>query len=150
VSVKLWVKRADERRVHELEHLLAGVERLERYLLILSDALNLHLHHVSALFRCPVAFDAKGNCMIFSLADLKVPLPTSNPILAELHDRFAGDYLRQFDHAQTSFRAREVILKWPARRRAAPRPGGRGAAHERADVTEKARGGGDVVLAVAG
>jgi AraC-like DNA-binding protein len=27
------------------------------------------------------------------------------------HDRFAGDYLRQFDHAQTSFRAREVILK---------------------------------------
>ena len=54
---------------------------------------------------------AKGNCMIFSLADLKVPLPTSNPMLAELRDRFAGDYLRQFDHAQTSFRAREVILK---------------------------------------
>jgi AraC-like DNA-binding protein len=49
--------------------------------------------------------------MIFALADLKVPLPTSNPMLAELHDRFAGDYLRQFDHAQTSFRAREVILK---------------------------------------
>ena len=92
-------------------NLLAGVERLERYLLILSDALTLHLHHVSAPFRCPVAFDAKGNCMIFSLADLKVPLPTSNPMLAELHDRFAGDYLRQFDHAQTSFRAREVILK---------------------------------------
>jgi AraC-like DNA-binding protein len=62
-------------------------------------------------FRCPVTFDAKANCMIFAVADLKVPLPTSNPMLAELHDRFAGDYLRQFDHAQTSFRAREVILK---------------------------------------
>ena len=32
-------------------------------------------------------------------------------MLAELHDRFAGDYLRQFDHGQTSFRAREVTLK---------------------------------------
>jgi len=49
--------------------------------------------------------------MIFALADLKVPLPTCIPMLAELHDRFAGDYLRQFGHAQTSFRAREVILK---------------------------------------
>ena len=29
----------------------------------------------------------------------------------ELHERFAGDYLRQFDHAQTSYRVREVILR---------------------------------------
>ena len=25
-----------------------------------------------------------------------MPLPTSNPVLAELHERFAGDYLRRF------------------------------------------------------
>jgi AraC-like DNA-binding protein len=28
-----------------------------------------------------------------------------------LHERFAGDYLRHFDHAQTSYRAREVIIR---------------------------------------
>ena len=87
VSVKLWVKRprrffagvqgGDSGRLSNVArpkafdavgyammscaNLLAGVERLERYLLILSDALTLHLHHVSAPFRCPVAFDAKGN-----------------------------------------------------------------------------------------
>src|SRR5262249_9336726 len=43
--------------------------------------------------------------------DLAQPLPTFNPQLAELHERFAGDYLRHFDHAQTSFRAREVIVR---------------------------------------
>ena len=42
---------------------------------------------------------------------MTAPLPTSNPKLAELHERFAGDYLRQFDHAQTSHRAREVIIR---------------------------------------
>src|SRR5262249_28179781 len=38
-------------------------------------------------------------------------LPTSNPQLSQLHERFAGEYLRQFDHAQTSYRAREVIIR---------------------------------------
>ncbi len=42
---------------------------------------------------------------------MTAPLPTSNPLLAELHDRFAGEYLRQFDHAQTSYRVREVIVR---------------------------------------
>ena len=42
---------------------------------------------------------------------MTAPLPTSNPLLAELHERFAGDYLRQFDHAQTSYRVREVIIR---------------------------------------
>jgi AraC-like DNA-binding protein len=32
-------------------------------------------------------------------------------VLAELHDRFAGEYLRRFDHSQTSYRAREVIIR---------------------------------------
>ena len=42
---------------------------------------------------------------------MTAPLPTSNPQLAELHERYAGDYLRHFDHAQTSYRAREVIIR---------------------------------------
>ena len=62
-------------------------------------------------FRCPVSFDAPRNSLLLADADMTAPLPTSNPILAELHDRFAGDYLRHFDHAQTSYRVREVIIR---------------------------------------
>ena len=40
-----------------------------------------------------------------------MPLPAANPKLAELHERYAGEYLRRFDHAQTSYRAREVIIR---------------------------------------
>ena len=64
-----------------------------------------------AAFRCPVSFDAPRNSLLLAHADLTAPLPTSNPMLAELHDRFAGEYLRHFDHAQTSYRAREVIIR---------------------------------------
>ena len=62
-------------------------------------------------FRCPVTFDAPCNSLIFAAADLTAPLPASNPQLAELHERFAGEYLRHFDHAKTSYRAREVIIR---------------------------------------
>lgn len=64
-----------------------------------------------AALRCPIAFDAPGNSLQFAVADMIAPLPASNPMLAELHERFAGDYLRRFDHAQTSYRAREVIIR---------------------------------------
>jgi hypothetical protein len=64
-----------------------------------------------AAFRCPMAFDAPRNSLLFADVDLATPLPTSNTQLAELHERFAGDYLRHFDHAQTSYRAREVIIR---------------------------------------
>jgi AraC-like DNA-binding protein len=62
-------------------------------------------------FRCPVSFDASRASLLFAGADMAVPLPTSNPQLLELHERFAGDYLRQFDHAHTSYRAREIIVR---------------------------------------
>jgi AraC-like DNA-binding protein len=64
-----------------------------------------------AAFRCPVSFDAPAANLLFAHADMTTALPTSNPQLAELHERYAGDYLRQFDHAQTSQRAREVIIR---------------------------------------
>jgi AraC-like DNA-binding protein len=64
-----------------------------------------------AAFRCPVLFDAPRNSLLFARADMTAPLPTSNPQLAELHERYAGEYLRHFDHAQTSYRAREVIIR---------------------------------------
>jgi len=68
------------------------------------------MHHAAA-FRCPIAFDASSNSILLALADMSAPLPTFNPTLAELHERFAGDYLRRFDNAQTSYRAREVIIR---------------------------------------
>ena len=64
-----------------------------------------------AAFRCPVSFDAPRNSVLFARADMTAPLPTSNPLLAELHERFAGEYLKHFDHAHTSYRAREVIIR---------------------------------------
>ena len=64
-----------------------------------------------AAFHCPVTFGARITSLLFAEADLATALPTSNPRLAELHERFAGDYLRHFDHAQTSHRAREVIIR---------------------------------------
>jgi len=62
-------------------------------------------------FRCPVSFDARICCLVFALEDLSRPLPTSNPVLARMHERFAGEYLAQFDHGQTSHRLREVIVR---------------------------------------
>ncbi len=62
-------------------------------------------------FRCPVSFDAPVNCLVFALADLARPLPTSNPTLAKLHERFAGEYLEHFDRAQTSYKVREVLIR---------------------------------------
>ena len=62
-------------------------------------------------FGCPVTFDAERNSLLFAHADLKLALPTFNPQLAELHERYAGEFLRHFDHAQTSFRVREAIVR---------------------------------------
>ena len=62
-------------------------------------------------FGSRISFDAARSSLLFAHADVTLPLPTSNPVLAELHDRFAGEYLRRFDHSQTSYRAREVIIR---------------------------------------
>jgi AraC-like DNA-binding protein len=62
-------------------------------------------------FGCPVSFGTERNSLLFAHADLKLTLPTFNPQLAELHERFAGEFLRHFDHAETSFRVREAIVR---------------------------------------
>ena len=64
-----------------------------------------------AVFPRGVAFDAARNGILFSRADMEAPLPASNAKLAELHERYAGEYLRHFDHALTSYRAREAIIR---------------------------------------
>jgi AraC-like DNA-binding protein len=69
---------------------------------------TLEPHRVA--FGCAVSFDAEVTRMVFLLDDLSHPLPTSNPSLAALHDRFAGDYLQHFEGDQTSHRVREVLV----------------------------------------
>ena len=64
-----------------------------------------------AAFRCPVSFDAPRSSLLIAGADMAAPLPTSNPQLAEMHERFAGEFLRHFDHAQISYRMRELIIR---------------------------------------
>jgi AraC-like DNA-binding protein len=62
-------------------------------------------------FQCALRFNAQSNGLLFARADLDSPLPTSNPQLAELHDRFAGERIAQLDNPRTSHRARELIIR---------------------------------------
>jgi AraC-like DNA-binding protein len=62
-------------------------------------------------FQCPLHFDAPLHRMLFSTADLTHVLPASNPMLAELHDRYAGEYLQRLDNARTSQKTRALIIQ---------------------------------------
>jgi AraC-like DNA-binding protein len=64
-----------------------------------------------AVFKGKVSFDATRNSLLFSRDDMRATLPTFNPQLAEMHERFAGEYLRHFDQKQVSYRVREAIIK---------------------------------------
>ncbi|MFL6663259.1 MAG: AraC family transcriptional regulator [Rhizobacter sp.] len=61
-------------------------------------------------FGCTAQFGAPHNSLLFARADLALPLPTANPMLAELHDRFAGEHIERLDTARTSFKSREMII----------------------------------------
>jgi len=55
--------------------------------------------------------DAPAYSVLFARADLTRPLPTSNPSLAQLHDRFLDERLDRLGNTQTSYRAREFIMR---------------------------------------
>ncbi|WP_170942247.1 AraC family transcriptional regulator [Noviherbaspirillum denitrificans] len=63
------------------------------------------------VFRCPVHFNAQSNRMLMSHADLILPLRTANPLLAELHDRYAGECLARLDKTRIALRVRESIIR---------------------------------------
>ena len=65
----------------------------------------------SAAFEGPLIFYAPVHRLVFSLEDLAIPLPTSNPVLAELHDRHAIEHLSRLDDAKISNKTRELILR---------------------------------------
>ncbi len=64
-----------------------------------------------ALFQAPLRFDCADYRLLFAAADLERPLPTANEALAQLHDRFAGDYLARFAGGRISHRVRQVLCR---------------------------------------
>ena len=62
-------------------------------------------------FEGPLYFDAPVHRLVFSLEEVAMPLPTSNPVLAELHDRHAIEHLSRLSKAKVSHKTRELILR---------------------------------------
>ena len=62
-------------------------------------------------FRCPLQFDVAVPRLRFSRADLLAPLPTSNPVLAELHTQYASEHLRRLGDTKNSYKTREIIIR---------------------------------------
>jgi AraC-like DNA-binding protein len=63
------------------------------------------------VFAAPLQFDSNEYALLFAREVLDRPLPTANAELAELHDRFAGEYLARFSDSRVSHMARQVICR---------------------------------------
>ena len=63
------------------------------------------------VFAAPLRFNCAHYALIFSRSDLEAPLPTANEALAQLHDRFAGEYLARFSDTRVSHMARQVLCR---------------------------------------
>lgn len=63
------------------------------------------------IFQCPLRFDAQANRILFSRDDLDLPLQAANPVLAELHHRYAGECLARLEKNRISVKARESIIR---------------------------------------
>lgn len=64
----------------------------------------------SQVFHAPIQFSAPENMMVFSKADLCVPLPTANADLAHANDRVITNYLARFAHGTTKLRVEAKLL----------------------------------------
>jgi AraC-like DNA-binding protein len=63
------------------------------------------------VFQAPLKFNAEHYGLIFDRADLEAPLPSANEALAQLHDRFAGEYLARFCSSRVTHQARQVLCR---------------------------------------
>ncbi|HCG38260.1 MAG TPA: AraC family transcriptional regulator [Pseudomonas sp.] len=63
------------------------------------------------LFQAPLRFDAPRYALLFREEDVEMPLPTANEALAQLHDRFAGEYLSRFSGSKVMHRARQILCR---------------------------------------
>lgn len=73
-----------------------------------------------AAFQCPVRFNAAANRLVFSAADLTVPLPTHNPELEKFHAQFARQCMTRLDNHGISHKVGDLIAQklhgWEPRR----------------------------------
>lgn len=63
------------------------------------------------VFGAPLQFGSSEYALVFPRDVLERPLPTANEALAQLHDRFAGDYLARFSDSRVSHMARQVLCR---------------------------------------
>ncbi|MBS7660978.1 AraC family transcriptional regulator [Pseudomonas lalucatii] len=63
------------------------------------------------VFQAPLKFNAAHYALLFERADLEMPLPSANEALAQLHDRFAGEYLARFSESRVTHLARQVLCR---------------------------------------
>ena len=63
------------------------------------------------VFQAPFQFNAAHYALLFERADMEAPLPTANASLAQLHDRFAGEYLARFSESRVTHQARQVLCR---------------------------------------
>jgi len=62
-------------------------------------------------FQAPLKFNCEYYALIFARSDLQTPLPTANAALAQLHDRFAGEYLARFSESRVTHQTRQVVCR---------------------------------------
>ena len=63
------------------------------------------------VFGAPLKFNEGHYALVFLRADLEAPLATANESLAQLHDRFAGEYLARFSESRVSHTVRQVLCR---------------------------------------
>ncbi len=63
------------------------------------------------VFQAPLQFNSEHYALLFAPADMEIPLPTANVALAQLHDRFAGEYLARFSDSRVTHQARQVLCR---------------------------------------
>ncbi|MQA52943.1 AraC family transcriptional regulator [Pseudomonas piscis] len=63
------------------------------------------------MFHAPLMFAAPFDALIFERTDMESTLPTANEAMAQLHDRFAGEYLARFSESRVTHKARQVLCR---------------------------------------
>jgi AraC-like DNA-binding protein len=63
------------------------------------------------VFQAPLQFNSEHYALLFARADMDIPLPSANLALAQLHDRFAGEYLARFSDTRVTHQARQVLCR---------------------------------------